>query len=74
MEILKDTKKKPLEDSLFIRKFEYSVNSEGFWNYHHMVLQFENVVDCLKALFGDAYEFLFFSTTAQAMADLNLMV
>ena len=39
MEVLKCKEKQPLTNSPFIRKFIYGVNSEGFWNYHHMVIQ-----------------------------------
>ena len=60
MEILNKKKKDPLKHSPFVRKFEYGANSEGFWTYQHMVLQFEDVVDVLKALYGDRYTFLFF--------------
>ena len=60
MEILKQKDKNPITTSPFVRSFEYGANSEGFWTYHHIVLQFEDVVDVLKALYGDSYCFLFF--------------
>ena len=60
MEVLKTKTKPPLKDSPFVRKFQYGLNYDGYWNYHHMVIQFEDVVDVLKALYGDTYHFLFF--------------
>ena len=60
LEVIKQKEKTPLETSPFIRKFEYGANSEGYWNYNHMVIQFEDVVDVLKALFADKYEYLFY--------------
>ena len=59
-EVLKCKYKQTLKNSPFIRKFEYGVNSDRFWNYNHMVVQFEDVVDVLKALNGNTYHFLFF--------------
>ena len=52
--------KHPLQCSPFICQFQYGSNSEGFWTYHHMVLQFEDCVNVFKALYGDTYSFLFF--------------
>ena len=60
MEILKQKDKNPITTSPFVRSFEYGANSEGFWTYHHIVLQFEDVIYVLKALYGDRYCFLFF--------------
>ena len=60
LEVMQTKNKNKLTSSPFIQKFEYGVNSEGFWNYHHMVIQFEDVVDVLKALFHEQYHFIFF--------------
>ena len=60
MEVLKCKDKKPLKNSPFICKFEYGANSEGFWKYNHMIVQFEDDVDVLKPLYGNTYNFLFF--------------
>ena len=57
---MKSTTKSPLKCSPFVRSFEYGINSEGFWNYSHMVVQFEDVVDVLQALFANQYHFIFF--------------
>ena len=60
LEVMHTINKCPLTSSPFIQKFDYGINSDGFWNYNHMVVQFEDVVDVLKALHGDTFEFLFF--------------
>ena len=33
--------KKPLTESPFMRQLEYGANSDGYWNYNHMVLQLQ---------------------------------
>ena len=60
LEVLKQKEKLPLETSPFIQKFEYGANSEGYWNYNHMVIQFEDVVDVLKVLYANKYEYIFY--------------
>ena len=44
--------KKPLSQTLspFLVYFEYGESREGYWDYNRMVLQFEDVVDCLKVM------------------------
>ena len=54
----RDGTKKPLERSPFVRTFEYGADSEGYWNYNHMVIQLEDCVDVLKHLYPQ-YDFLF---------------
>ena len=54
------TKKEKLTTSPFIRTFEYGKNREGYWTYSHMMLQFEDIMDCLTVLFGDKYQYLFY--------------
>jgi hypothetical protein len=51
------TKKTLLIESPFTCFFEYGQNNEGYWTYESMVLQLEDVVDCLTVLYPD-YEFL----------------
>ena len=34
--------------SPFLTFFDYGKNKDGYWDYNHMVLQFEDVIDCLK--------------------------
>ena len=60
VEIYGKKEKKPLTESPFIRKFQYGINNDGYWNYSTMVLQLEDVVDCLHVLYGDRFEFIFF--------------
>jgi hypothetical protein len=60
IEVFGRKEKAELKDSPFTQKFEYGINSDRFWNYHHMVVQFEDVTDVLKALFHDQFDFLFF--------------
>ena len=40
------------DDSPFSVLFEYGANGDGYWTYDHMVLQLEDVVDVLDALFS----------------------
>ena len=51
---------KKLETSPFKRRFEYGSNNQGYWNYSHMVIQFEDCIDCLKAIYADQFEYLFY--------------
>lgn len=60
MEVMKKKKKEPLPHSPFVQKYIYGVNSEGFWNNHHTVIQFENITDVLKTLYIDTYQYIFF--------------
>ena len=46
--------------SPFIRWFDYGQNNEGYWNYDHTVLQFEDVIDVLKVLYEDKFEYVFY--------------
>ena len=52
------TSKPALTKSPFIREFKYGSSGEGYWTYQHMVLQLEDCVDVLKAIFP-MYAFLF---------------
>jgi hypothetical protein len=52
------TKKQKLTVSPFSRELEYGANNEGYWTYESMVLQLEDCVDCVKALFPQ-YDYLF---------------
>jgi len=54
----KDGLKKPLTCSPFVRTFEYGADSEGYWNYNHMVLQLEDCVDVLQYLYPQ-YDYIF---------------
>ncbi len=54
----KDGFKKPLTCSPFVRTFEYGADSDGYWNYNHMVLQLEDCADVLNHLYPQ-YDYLF---------------
>ena len=46
--ILWQHKKKMITDRLtFIQIFNLGINEEGYWNYFHMALQFEDIFDVL---------------------------
>ena len=49
------SRKKDIEtdgDSPFSVLFEYGTNGDGYWTYDHMVLQLEDVVDVLDAIYS----------------------
>ena len=50
------TKKQPLTESPFLRMLEHGQGKDGYWTYNHMVLQVEDVVDCMTVLFPDQDE------------------
>ena len=52
--------KEPLTDSPFVRWLDYGVNYEGYWNYHHMIVQFEDIIDCIQVLYQHQYDFIFY--------------
>jgi hypothetical protein len=47
-----------IDKSPFLTYFDYGEHKEGYWDYNHMVLQFEDVIDCLKVMHPD-YHFVF---------------
>ena len=55
-----DPTKPKLTESPFVKNFDYGSNQDGYWCYDTMILQLEDVVDCLRVLYGDRYEFVFF--------------
>jgi hypothetical protein len=53
--------------SPFLTYFDYGENKEGYWDYNHMVLQFEDVVDCLKVMHPQVhFVFLFDHSSGHA--------
>ena len=38
---------------------KYGQNNKEYWNYHQMVIQFEDVIDVLKVLYEDKDVFIF---------------
>ncbi len=57
-DILKAVEKEDLIESPFVKYFELRANNEGYWGYHHMVLQLEDCTDCLKVAYPD-FDFVF---------------
>ena len=53
-----NTMKAPLTQSPFVVEFEYGANSQGYWDYDHMILQFEDCIDVVKTLHPE-FDFLF---------------
>jgi len=45
--------------SPFVRYFEFGANNDGYWNYSHMVIQFEDCVDCLQYMYPN-FDYCFF--------------
>ena len=42
--------KQPLLKCPFVCELEYGNSLEGYWSYEHMIIQLEDIVDCLKCL------------------------
>ena len=59
MEVHNSATKKDLTSSPFRRFVLIGVNNDGYWNSNHMAIQLEDCVDCLQALYGDQFDFLF---------------
>lgn len=51
-------KKNPLTESPFMRYLNYRTGKDVYWTYHHMDLQIEDCVDCLRYLFPQ-YTYMF---------------
>ena len=60
IKIKNTTRKSNLTKSPFVYTFDYGANHEGYWNYDNMVIQLEDVVDCLRALYQDQHHYIFF--------------
>jgi len=43
------------DSNLFVVKFEYGVNKEGYWCYRHIILQLEDCVVVVQTLYQDFY-------------------
>jgi hypothetical protein len=56
--INKTANKSALTESPFVVYFELGANNEGYWTYNHMVLQFEDCVDCLTVMYPQ-FHFVF---------------
>ena len=53
------TKKEDIQTSLFTRQLQYGSKHEGYWCYEDMIVQVEDCIDCLRALNGVRYEYMF---------------
>ena len=56
--VLHSAEKSPLLEDPFIRLFEYgnAEGKEGYWNYDHMMIQVEDVVDVLFVVYGTKFD------------------
>jgi hypothetical protein len=50
--------KAPLTQSPFVVEFEYGANNQGYWDYDHMIIQFEDCIDVVKTLHPE-FDFIF---------------
>jgi hypothetical protein len=53
-----DSNNAPLTESLFVVEFEYGANNSGYWDYDHMIIQFEDCIDVVKTLHPE-FDFMF---------------
>jgi hypothetical protein len=51
IDVLNNAEKQDLTESPFVKYSELGANNEGYWGYNKMVLQLEDCVDCLKAVY-----------------------
>jgi hypothetical protein len=59
MQVNNETAKPRLtNNSPFLRFFDVGVDREGYWDYNHMALQTEDLLDCLLVLFPN-HDFVF---------------
>jgi hypothetical protein len=53
-----NSSKAPLTESPFVVEFEYGANNQGYWDYDHMIIQFEDCIDVVKTLHSE-FDFMF---------------
>jgi hypothetical protein len=51
IDVLNNVEKQDLKESPFVKYFDLGANNEGCWGYNNMVLQLEDCLDCLKAVY-----------------------
>ena len=51
--------KQDLKVSPFKHYIQYGNMHEGYWSYRDMIIQVKDCVDCLKALHGNTYDYMF---------------
>ena len=62
------TAEKPeLTCSPFVKELNYGTQEDGYWTYDQMILQTEDVVDCLKVLYPQ-FDYLLLFVWAQSPA------
>ena len=67
IEVNQTSDKQRLTESPFVRYIDVGENREGYWDYNLMVLQLEDVVDCLQVIRPDFdYLFLFDHSSGHA--------
>jgi hypothetical protein len=60
--------KAPLNtQSPFVIEFEYGMNNQGYWNYNHMIIQFEDCINDIKTIHPE-FEFMILFDQAVNMA------
>ncbi len=69
----RDGAKKPLEHSPFIHTFDYGADSEGFWNYNHLVIQLEETVLMLSNISNPSMIACFYLTIMINKERMGLM-
>jgi DNA-binding transcriptional regulator YhcF (GntR family) len=47
-----------LTESPFVVEFEYGAHNQGYWDYDHMIIQFEDCIDVVKTLHPE-FDFVF---------------
>ena len=40
----------------FVRAFEYGARKMGYWSYEHLIIQLEDCIDVLRAIYQDRFE------------------
>jgi hypothetical protein len=58
--------------SPFVCMFELGVDKEGYWNYSHMALQVEDLVDCLVVMYPHADFVLLFDQSSGHAKSLKM--
>jgi hypothetical protein len=58
------TKTQIVNNSPFLRYFEVGAEKEGFWNYMHMALMTEDLVDCLQVIYPNHDLLIYFDQSS----------
>jgi hypothetical protein len=65
--------KAPLTESPFIVEFEYGANNQGYWDYDHMIIQFEVCIDVIQTLHPEFELIFLFDHSCRHTTGNNLM-